>query len=62
MKLSDQRRPGPTNREALAGRVPRVTVPRNPDNGFCVLRLKAWAHRELTPVVGHPATVAPGNE
>ena len=42
--------------EALAGLVERVTF-HNPDNGFCVLRIKARGQRELITVVGHAATV-----
>ncbi|MCY4237993.1 MAG: ATP-dependent RecD-like DNA helicase [Rhodospirillaceae bacterium] len=53
---------GPANladREVLAGPVERVTF-HNPENGFCVLRIRARGHRELVTVVGHAATVAPG--
>jgi exodeoxyribonuclease V alpha subunit len=32
----------------------------NPDNGFCVLRVKARGQRELITVVGHAATVTAG--
>ena len=45
--------------EALAGLVERVTF-HNPDNGFCVLRIKARGQRELITVVGHAATVSAG--
>ena len=45
--------------EALAGLVERVTF-HNPDNGFCVLRIKARGQRELITVVGHAATVTAG--
>jgi exodeoxyribonuclease V alpha subunit len=45
--------------EALAGLVERVTF-HNPDNGFCVLRVKARGQRELITVVGHAATVTAG--
>src|SRR3974377_1298897 len=44
---------------ALAGLVERVTF-HNPDNGFCVLRIKARGQRELITVVGHPAAIPPG--
>jgi exodeoxyribonuclease V alpha subunit len=45
--------------EALAGLVERVTF-HNPDNGFCVLRVKARGQRELITVVGHAAMVSAG--
>jgi exodeoxyribonuclease V alpha subunit len=45
--------------EALAGLVERVTF-HNPDNGFCVLRVKARGQRDLITVVGHAAMVSPG--
>jgi exodeoxyribonuclease V alpha subunit len=45
--------------EALAGLVERVTF-HNPDNGFCVLRVKARGQRELVTVVGHAAMVTAG--
>ena len=53
------RQVGSPDREVLAGPVERVTF-HNPENGFCVLRTRAWGHRELVTVVGHAATVAPG--
>jgi exodeoxyribonuclease V alpha subunit len=40
--------------EALAGLVERVTF-HNPQNGFCVLGVKARGQRDLVTVVGHPA-------
>jgi exodeoxyribonuclease V alpha subunit len=43
----------------LAGLVERVTF-QSPDNGFCVLRIKARGQRELTTLVGHAATVTTG--
>ena len=46
-------------REALAGLVERLTF-HNEDNGFCVLRVKARGHRDLVTVVGHAATINPG--
>src|SRR5688572_1343966 len=46
-------------REALAGLVERVTY-HNPDNGFCVLRVKVRGHRELVTVVGAAATITAG--
>ena len=52
-------RKGSPDREVLAGPVERVTY-HNPENGFCVLRTRARGHRELVTVVGHAATVSPG--
>ena len=40
--------------EVLAGLVERVTF-HNPENGFCVLRVKARGHRDLVTTVGHAA-------
>src|SRR3954462_1086388 len=45
--------------EALAGIVERVTF-HNPENGFCVLRVKARGHRDLVTLVGHAAMIAAG--
>lgn len=45
--------------EVLAGLVERVTF-HNAENGFCVLRVKARAHRDLVTVVGHSATISAG--
>ena len=45
--------------ETLAGLVERVTF-HNPDNGFCVLRLKARGHRDLVTAVGHTAMISAG--
>ena len=53
-----QAAPSPA-REVLAGAVERVTF-HNPENGFCVLRVKARGHRELVSVVGHAALVSAG--
>ena len=47
------------DREVLAGLVERVTF-HNSDNGFCVLRVKARSHRDLVTVLGHAATITPG--
>src|SRR3954447_15691777 len=47
------------DQEVLAGIVERVTF-HNADNGFCVLRVKARAHRDLVTIVGHAATIAAG--
>lgn len=46
-------------REVHAGLVERVTF-HNPDNGFCVLRIKARGHRDLVTTVGHAATISAG--
>ncbi len=45
--------------EVLAGSVERVTF-HNPENGFCVLRVKARGHRDLVTVVGHAAEISAG--
>ena len=45
--------------EHLAGLVERVTF-HNPDNGFCVLRLKVKGERELMTLIGHTPSVTPG--
>ena len=34
----------------------------NPENGFCVLRLKVPGRRDLETVVGHAASVSAGEE
>ena len=59
MKPAARRRSGDPDRDVLAGPVERVTF-HNPENGFCVLRTRARGHRDLVTVVGHAATVAPG--
>src|SRR5918994_6251568 len=46
-------------REGLAGLVERVTF-HNPDNGFCVLRVKARGQRDLVTVVGHAPVIGAG--
>jgi exodeoxyribonuclease V alpha subunit len=45
--------------ENLSGLVERVTF-HNPDNGYCVLRLKVRGHRELITVVGHASAISAG--
>jgi exodeoxyribonuclease V alpha subunit len=45
--------------EVLAGLVERVTF-HNPENGFCVLRVKARGHRELITTVGYAAMISAG--
>ena len=52
--------PNPSDQEALAGLVERVTY-HNVENGFCVLRVKARGHRDLVTVVGHAATIPPAS-
>ena len=47
------------SREVLAGLVERVTF-HNPENGFCVLRIKARGHRDLVTAVGHAAMISAG--
>ena len=59
MKPGAGRQAGSPDRKVLAGPVERVTF-HNPENGFCVLRTRARGHRDLITVVGHAATVAPG--
>jgi ATP-dependent exoDNAse (exonuclease V) alpha subunit len=51
--------PLPSDREVLAGLVERVTY-QNPENGFCVIRVKARGHRDLVTVVGHAAVISAG--
>src|SRR5512133_3566515 len=45
--------------EVWAGLVERVTF-HNPENGFCVLRVKARGQRDLVTVVGHAAMITAG--
>jgi hypothetical protein len=51
--------PGPSTLEVLHGLVERVTF-HNPENGFCVLRVKARGRRDLVTVVGHAAVISAG--
>src|SRR3954470_16179403 len=46
-------------REALAGLVERVTF-HSPENGFCVLRVKARGHPDPLPPVGAAAAITAG--
>ena len=46
-------------RETLTGSVERVTF-HNEDNGFAVLKVKARGKRDLITVIGHAATISPG--
>jgi exodeoxyribonuclease V alpha subunit len=48
-----------TDREVLAGIVERLTF-HSAETGFCVLRLKARGHRDLTTIVDHTATISAG--
>ncbi len=59
MKPDSPRQPGASDREVLTGLLERVTF-HNPENGFCVLRIRARGHRDLVTIVGHAAMVAPG--
>ncbi len=45
--------------ETLSGLVERVTF-HNPDNGYCVLRLKVRGHRDFVTVVGHASAISAG--
>jgi exodeoxyribonuclease V alpha subunit len=45
--------------ENLSGLVERVTF-HNPDNGYCVLRLKVQGRREFLTVVGHASAISAG--
>ena len=45
--------------EVLAGLVDRITF-HNPENGFCVLRVKARGQRDLVTLVGHAAMISAG--
>src|SRR3974377_2139746 len=51
--------PRPDIEEVLAGLVERVTY-HNAENGFCVLRARARAHRDVVTVVGHAAAFSAG--
>ena len=48
-----------TATEVLGGLVDRVTF-HNPENGFCVLRVKARGQRDLITLVGHAAMISAG--
>jgi exodeoxyribonuclease V alpha subunit len=48
-----------TPTEVLAALVDRVTF-HNPENGFCVLRVKARGQRDLFTLVGHSAMISAG--
>jgi exodeoxyribonuclease V alpha subunit len=55
----DARPSTPPELESLNGLVERVTF-HNPDNGFCVLRLKVRGRKDLTTVIGHAPSISPG--
>jgi exodeoxyribonuclease V alpha subunit len=50
--------PQVSTREALAGLAEWVTF--HPENGFCVVWVKARGQRDLVTLVGHAASVAAG--
>ena len=52
-------RPERSTEEVLAGLVERVTF-HHAENGFCVLGARARGHRDVVTVVGHAATISPG--
>ncbi len=54
-----RRDPQAPPQEVIAGLVERVTF-HNPENGFCVVRVKARGHRDLVTVVGHAAMISAG--
>jgi hypothetical protein len=41
-------------------RLLRPVTYHNPDNGYCVLRVKVRGHRELVTVLGHAASISAG--
>ena len=43
--------------EVLGGLVDQVTF-HNPENGFCVLQVKARGQRDLITVIGHAAMIS----
>jgi exodeoxyribonuclease V alpha subunit len=49
----------PATSETLTGLVERVTF-HNPNNGFCVLRVKARGQRDFVTVVGHAPVISAG--
>ncbi len=51
--------PAESTTEIHAGLVERVTF-HNPENGFCVLQVKARGHRDLVTTVGHAANISAG--
>ena len=51
--------PQPQPHEVLTGIIERITF-HNPENGFCVVRVKAKGHRDLITVVGHASIISAG--
>jgi exodeoxyribonuclease V alpha subunit len=51
--------PKPSDREALAGSIERVTY-QNAESGFCVVRVRIRGRRELVTLVGHAAAISAG--
>ena len=49
----------PQTTEFLQGAIERVTF-HNPENGFCVIRVKVKKHRDLITVIGNAASITPG--
>jgi exodeoxyribonuclease V alpha subunit len=45
--------------ELLSGVVERVTY-HNPENGYCVVKIKARNHRDLVTIVGHSSAISAG--
>ena len=58
-RAPQDRTPTASSTEVLAGLVDRVTF-HNPENGFCVLRVKARGQRDLITVLGHAAMISAG--
>jgi exodeoxyribonuclease V alpha subunit len=66
LPFGSQRRTTPRDTQGLdpasvAGTVERVTF-HNPENGFCVLRIKVPSRRETLTVVGNVASISAGEE
>lgn len=55
------RLPVPGQDAEVSGIVERVTF-HNSENGFCVLRVKVPGRRDVETIVGHAASIAPGEE
>lgn len=59
MRIQNQALVTAKETEFLSGIVERVTY-HNPENGYCVLRIKARGHKELVTVVGHSSSISAG--
>ncbi|OJW47165.1 MAG: recombinase RecD [Alphaproteobacteria bacterium 41-28] len=59
MKIQNQILVTAKETEFLSGIVERVTY-HNPENGYCVLRIKTRGHRDLVTVVGHSSSISAG--